>query len=313
MIRIGSSLEEPAYEAAVLGAILSGDYDVTMAEIQSQTDGHTATLRVFADVLKMDVEYVDNSGVVQQALGVRICASARLEQQIADAMGLSLMTSKIAELRYGTRGITIPPSPLGGTPDMGTTARMVLESQRMDAAIAAAGGSGIIGTTGKDWILDNVVLDHPGRAINFGWFLPAGTPSPWEGVPLYPSPGRTALLIQPASWAHDIAHADYSQQICLVDKACSVDGQAMNLADVLMSPSLATLVNYHGPLKPLRQPGVPELIVPPVDRSAPPGAATLALMGIGAGIGASLAGGPGAMVGGAVGWGVDAVRRKLIG
>jgi|ERR1700722_5693563 len=309
MIRVGSSLTDAAYEAAVLGAVVSGDYNVTFAEIQSQAGDHSATLRVFADALKMDVEYQDASGATLQVTGVRVCVSARLEQQIADAMGCSLLTSRIAELRYGARAVTIPPFPLG-TNDMATTARMVLESQKMNAAIVEAGG--IVGTTGKDWILDNAVLKHPGRAINFGWFLPKGTSSPWQGVPLYPSPGRTALLIQPASWAHDAAHCDYSQQCCLVDKTCTVDGQTRNLVDVLVDPDLAALVSYQGPLQVLRQPGAPELVKPPTTAPVPPGAATFAMMGVGIGLGAAVAGPPGAMLGGALGWAADAVRRRLI-
>ena len=53
-------------------------------------------------------------------------------------------------------------------------------------------------------------------------------------------------------------------------------------------------------------------VTPPTTAPIPPGAPTIALMAIGAGIGASIAGTPGAMVGGAVGWAVDAVRRRLI-
>jgi hypothetical protein len=315
MIRVGSSLTDTAYEAAVLGGIEAGDFNATFAEIQSQAGDHSAIFRVFADALKMDVEYTDLRGATQQAMGVRIAASARLEQQIADVLGYSLLTSKLAELRYGARGVTIQPDPLG-TVAMGTVARMVLESQKMDAAIAAAGGAidhgVIVGSTGKDWILDNLAVDHPGCAINFGWFFPLGTPNPWQGVPLYPSPGRTALLIQSASWAHNIVHADYSQQVCLVDKKCVVASQEALLADVLTSPTLAALGSYHGPLKVLRQPGVPELVVPPAVRPAPPGAATIALMGVGATIGGVLAGTPGAVVGGALGWAGDAVRRKML-
>ena len=314
MIRVGSSLTDATYEAAVLGGIEAGDFNATFAEIQSQVGDHSATLRVFADALKMDVEYKDATGATKQALGVRIAVSARLEQQIADVMGCLLLTTRIAGLRYGARGVTIPPFPLGVLA-MGTVQRMVLESQKIDVAVGVAGGAErgiIVGTTGKDWILDNLLLEYPRTAINFGWFLPLGTPSPWEGIPLHLAPGHTAMLIQPASWAHDSAHADYSQQVCLVDKICRVDDQTRLLADVLTDPILSALVSYEGPLKLLRQPGVPELVQPPTVRPAPPGAATIALMGVGATLGGVLAGTPGAVVGGALGWAGDAVRRKML-
>lgn len=55
-----------------------------------------------------------------------------------------------------------------------------------------------------------------------------------------------------------------------------------------------------------------EQVTPPTDAPVPPGAPTLALVVVGAGIGAKLAGAPGAFVGGALGWAADTVRRKLL-
>jgi hypothetical protein len=55
-----------------------------------------------------------------------------------------------------------------------------------------------------------------------------------------------------------------------------------------------------------------EQVTPPPDAPIAPGVPTLALVAVGAGIGASIAGTPGAMVGGTVGWAVDAVRRRLM-
>jgi hypothetical protein len=313
MIRIGSSILDPTYNSAVLTAVEAGDYVVTYADLVSGP----VTMRVFADALKMDIEYPGG-----QANGVRLAVSATLEQQIADLLGCYLMTSKISELRYGARSVTIPPFPLGPV-DMATTARMVLGSQKMDAAIQAGAGAagvvskdaGIVGTVGKDWILDNRLLDHAGRAINYGWFLPNGTPSPWQGVPLYSAPGRTAMLIQPAGWAHDIVHADYSQTCTMVSKRCLVDGQEKDLRDVLTSPDLSQWVSYQGPLKLLRQPGVPELerVTPPTEVPAPVGPASVALMGVGIGVGAAVGGPPGAMLGGAAAWLADGVRRRVRG
>lgn len=318
MIRVGAKITDAAYEAAVLGGVLAGDYVAPFAEIRSQVGEHVAVLRVFADALKMDVQYQDQSGAAATAQAVRICMSARLEQQVADALNCALLTSRIAELRYGARAVTIPPFPMTATAQdlalMSTSGRMVLESQKMDAAIEAVGGAeagSLVGTTGKDWILDNGALAHPGKATNFGWFLPKGTASPWRGVPIYPSPGLTAMVVQQPSWAHDIAHADYSQQCVLVSRSCTVDGQPRDLLDVLVDPDLASLVSSQGPLKIVRQPGIPEPVTPPTSAAKPAGRATIAMVAAGAGIGASLAGPPGALIGAGIGWAADAVRRKL--
>lgn len=53
-------------------------------------------------------------------------------------------------------------------------------------------------------------------------------------------------------------------------------------------------------------------VTSPTTAPAPPGAPMIALMGIGIGLGASIAGTPGVIVGGALGWAADAVRRRLL-
>jgi hypothetical protein len=55
-----------------------------------------------------------------------------------------------------------------------------------------------------------------------------------------------------------------------------------------------------------------EQVTPPTDAPPPPGLPTVAMTVVGAGIGAKVAGAPGAFIGGALGWAADAVRRKLL-
>ena len=53
-------------------------------------------------------------------------------------------------------------------------------------------------------------------------------------------------------------------------------------------------------------------VTPPARRaSAPADRHTAVLVAAGAGIGAAVAGAPGALLGGGVGWAVDAIRRRL--
>ncbi len=55
-----------------------------------------------------------------------------------------------------------------------------------------------------------------------------------------------------------------------------------------------------------------EDVEPPSEESAkPPDKGSVAIMTVGAGVGAVIAGPPGALVGGALGWTVDAIRRRL--
>ena len=68
--------------------------------------------------------------------GVRVNASATLEQQIADRLDCSLMTARMCDLTYAAATRIIPPFPLGASAQMASTAWMVTESDKMDAALA---------------------------------------------------------------------------------------------------------------------------------------------------------------------------------
>lgn len=190
--------------------------------------------------------------------GVRINVSATLQQQLADLLGALLFTCKVADLHYLARGTSITPYPM---PITSSTAAMQQESAKIDAAVQAAGGletGAILGTVGKHWVIDNALQQHPGMAENYGWYLPHGTPSPWQGVAIYPSVTLQAQVIQQPSWAHDPSHTDYSQQCCLMHRSCRADGQDRDLSDVLADPELGKLLSHNGPIpKALqRQPGV---------------------------------------------------------
>jgi hypothetical protein len=80
------------------------------------------TFWVFADALKLG--------------GVRINASAKLEQQIADRLDASLLTARMADLVYAAASRVILPIPLGASPQMASTAWMVSESDKIDTALA---------------------------------------------------------------------------------------------------------------------------------------------------------------------------------
>lgn len=232
----------PEYNALVLDAIRSGNFEATWGTITSDAGGHHGEFRVFADALKIE--------------GVRIDVSAELEQQIADLLSCSLMTGKIADLVWLQRAVTLLPSP---QPITSSSKGMREHSERIDAMLAKlppVPKGAIIQTVGKNWIITNDVLQHPGRATNYGWAFPGNQfgGSSWEGCVT----GK-CRLIQGQGWAHDIKHVDYSQTCVLVARACLVDGQPADLHAVMTSDALAPLVSHQGKMLVLRQPGVVEL------------------------------------------------------
>jgi len=243
----------PERDAFILDRVVSGAIDpISFATITAKTpDGkHVGTFEIMADALRLD--------------GVRVNVSARLAQQIADVLGASLLTAKLADLLYLQRGVTLLPSP---QPISASTLAMVEHSARIDAEIRAAltAGTKLLPTdarqtVGKHWILDNDTSVHAETtACNYGWHFPGPTfgGSAWESAV---TPGLR--LIQGRGWAHTLDHVDYSQTCVLVANLCTVDGQPAHLADVFTSTELAPLASAQGPLKVLRQAGVPFYVRP---------------------------------------------------
>ena len=248
----------PARTKAIFEAICDGHFEVEWAEITSTFNGHTATFYVFADALKID--------------GVRVNVSAELEQRIADRLGCMLLTPKLADLIYEQAertGIILLPHVISewrgaNAPCSTLTADMLTHSAKIDEDLVGKDVFGkVIATLGKHWVLDNDLQVHPGRAMNYGWYLP-GTETHWKGIPLEiwatlaKVSGLYRRIIQGKGTQHGLGQDDYSQICVLASFYCLVDGQASDLRTVLQDPQLAGLANHGGVLHMLRQPGVPE-------------------------------------------------------
>ena len=302
-------LGNPAYDSMVLGAISEGRFEHVFVPIVVHAGGHTGIFRVSQDALKID--------------GVRINVSAILQQQIADMLGAYLLTPKLLDQLWAQRAVTLTPCT---QPSSSTSAAMIVHSACIDTklktqvlidrAVVGAGlgagipADGIVQTVGKTWAITNALLDHPGMACNIGWHLehPMGGGIPFDAAPTLPG----AHMIQSPGYRHDARFLDYCQLVLVIHRDCVVDDSPNTFAAVARDSELAPLVNADGVLKVLRQPGAPELVKPPTTRPVPLGPATVALMGVGMGIGAKIAGPPGAVVGGALGLAVDAIRRRFI-
>ena len=234
-----SDTASPDYNEAVLKRINDGDFDVSWSPIQSRSGDNTATFYVMSDALKID--------------GVRISVSAYLQQTIADMLGAMLLTPKIADLAWLQRDVTLKPTP---RPITSKLEGMIANSQAIDAQIPAT-ASGILQTVGKHWVLSNELLNHGGRAINYGWhFDNSFGGQRW--APCFSDPQNPhCRVIQDPGWAHDPRHIDYSQTCVLVKRECLVNGHKRDLVDILKDPALAPLASHEGVLRVFRQPGVP--------------------------------------------------------
>lgn len=234
----------PERETYILQQVQQGRYEADWNPIDSVIDGHTARFWVMTDALKVD--------------GVRVSVSAELEQKIADRIGASLLTPKLADLLHEQAEVVIDPLPRSIT---SSTQAMLDQDLKITEAIEAAASGGakgsIVSTVGKHWVIDQQ-LAKTTKAVNYGWHFQGTNYKGVKGFPTASGQPKGVSVIQPSSTAHNLRHVDYSQVCVLVLKACLVDGQISSLADVLTDPDLALLASHCGVLKVLRQPGVDE-------------------------------------------------------
>jgi len=251
-----------ARDDAILAYISMGKYTANLYPVTSTYNGHTATFYVFQDALMIE--------------GVRINVSARLQQTIADMLGCSLMTPKIADLAWMQRSCTLSPFT---RPITSKTADMIDNSAKMDAALAkfTSQPTGLIQTVGKHWLIDEDLLKHPGRAENYGWHFQGNN---YQGISgevnaslQKDEKGQFVRLIQGRGWAHDMDHVDYSQVCVLMSQMVDLDGGSAELGAILTDAGLAGLASHQGKMTVLRQPGVPvaplfEMLFPVVQITA---------------------------------------------
>lgn len=237
-------------EDALLAQVHQGNYELHLSTITSEHNGRRAEFFVFSDALKID--------------GVRINVRASTQQLIADALDCSLLTAKLADLMWAQRTVTLPPFPRGNTKGMDSLQAMIDHSKKIDNALEKLGNpTGLIGTVGKHWILDNAIagklLYGVEAACNYGWHF-EGQSFERQAFEVTASQmkdasGKFCRLIQGRGTRHDRNHTDYSQVCVLVSNDCLVDGVSTRLPDLLVDPNLAPLASHQGVLKVLRQPG----------------------------------------------------------
>lgn len=231
-------------------AIKDGRAIVEWATVYSEHAGHKLRLSVMRDALKVD--------------GVRWPATAKHMQEVADVLNAMLPTPKVLDLvwleagRFGTQFNPVINHQYPGKRVIVALMPVVDVSNLVDEKIkAAVDTGGIIASVGKYWVLTNKLLDGKfgvAQACNYGWH---STTAPYLGV-------TSSLKVwQPLSSRHNSDHVDPSQVVRLMHREAWLtrpgeEAELVDLHQVAMDPELAPLISHEGPLRVLRQPGVPD-------------------------------------------------------
>jgi hypothetical protein len=228
----------PARDEWILNAVKNTCY-FNCVKLTIEENGNTGVFNVFQDALKV--------------MGVRVNVSASLQQKIADELGFSLLTAKIADAMWINKSIHLNPY-IRGTLNMSSIDAMVEHSDMIESDLAIYDNiMGIISTVGKHWLLDNDLIGSKTKAMNYGWhfkgpiFKGISGSAIASGMKDYE--GNACRLIQGRGSAHDINHVDYSQTCVLVNRDCEINGVNMDIRDVFSDPVLCNLVSHQGKLK----------------------------------------------------------------
>jgi N-acetyl-anhydromuramyl-L-alanine amidase AmpD len=220
--------EDPRYDAAIKDAIDQDSYVLSFCPLDLGTvAGHTAQVLVSSD----------GFAIGEPDDFVRVPMTLVLQQEIADKLGLALVTPKISDLAWQQAAFKIEPIPF---PDVVNTTKQLSPSTamrhnaRVAEALAAKGyvfsedAPVLVRGMGKEIVLTNLLTMHPDRVAIFGWHHLDGHP------------------IQPLSTIHEWRYWDYSHMATFLAGQMLLDGVWVPVADVLQSPLHARLLSYEG-------------------------------------------------------------------
>jgi len=253
-----------AWEAAALDLVTSGAQQVPSVVPVVLSDGqHTLVVAASEDVFAIG-EGDDR---------LRLPLLPATAQRIADAWDM-LLPTKLLSTAIGLPSRPGAPVPVQGpvlhlTPitapelpsrrqNSGASMSQFLEhSQAIDRQLARLNyqGAGLVTGHKKDLVVGRIV--RPGRVIIYGWFWSAtdGSKDPFTVHGPYLTDNlKASQPIQPYSDAHHDQYVDYSHGVRLISRRAALDGQDVDLEEILKDPTYSYLATDEGPGQPTRYP-----------------------------------------------------------
>lgn len=233
-------LAGPRRDQMVLEAVRAGFMPpITWYQVDCSRDGVEAFCWVTGDCLAVGTD----------GDFVRVNVGNDTAQKAADLLGCLLPTSRIDDLAWKQRTVSLGIH--NQTPDaqMANTSRMVRHHDEIERD--RQGRTGLVRPLGKAYYLSRKMV--PAYIWFGGWHSPSAP---------YKSPDGVPVLQPSATGNHEVSYADYSHHPTFVHRDCVVRGQKRDLAEVLGGPD-AIFFSAEGPC-PTRHPSVPNPEAPGV-------------------------------------------------
>lgn len=231
----------PAREALMLDLFAQGKHDIEWVPVSWQKDGHTVAVLVTRRAVAL------SNGSDRTIVNM----SFNTAQKLADLLGATMLTTKVADEIHKQAGLRIEPIIRTWNykeGDGGKTFRMLEQSAKVDQTVGDF--PGLVSGEGKDYVLTrrfwlppegtgkeapHGVSGSRHNGANFGWYSDAaGLKSP-AGLKVHQSIGLV----------HERPFTDYSQYGRFM-KGLQIDGKAEDIAEVLADPARSHLLQDEG-------------------------------------------------------------------
>ncbi len=163
---------------------------------------------------------------------VRVPLGLSGASRVAKSFNMVLPTPRMVDAIYRQAAVRLTPSPMTPGPQMTSTAYFMRHNATVEAQRRSAGAThgNLISGHKKDVVLTTRLASNRGRVAIYGWHRRNGTP------------------IQPLSTVHGAAYADYSHGIRLVSRTAYLDGQEVDLRQIMANPRYAGIISNEGPM-----------------------------------------------------------------
>jgi hypothetical protein len=218
---LGQAREDRIYEQFANGNV--PDFLQNSVIVNVSAGGHSISYSVMPDVLSigMDNDYL------------RVPRNPLTAQKIADLYKCSLPTRKMVNDIWTHSPVRLTPHNLPPTAAMTSTKYFIDHNTFIEGQLAKLDwelGQMVSGHK-KDVVISNGLHKPNNRVAIYGWIN--------NGIPIQ---GLNAI-------SHNDKYCDYSHGIRLIDRNVVVDGQPMDLVNVMTHPTLCALVSDEGPIK----------------------------------------------------------------
>ncbi len=213
-------------ENAVLGQVLGGNIPGYIRQLKPITYSELLDSVLWNITLYVTPDYFTIGSDEDPFL---IPMTPILAQKIADTLGVSLVTRKIADKIWIGSDVKMEPQPIPPSDAMTTVPvfadhNAIVQTQRNLFLDSFTLGSIVAGHK-KDVILSNRIAENPTKVVIYGWHYQNGQP------------------IQPIYSGHVIWYADYSHGIRYMADQCELNGTTWFVEDLLKHPSLYKLLS----------------------------------------------------------------------